>query len=447
MNQSASPADNGPMRIRVLLLTLALVAVACGEPGVSASESDPTAAPTSTTTAPSTTTTSTPVTLPSTTLPPETPSDEPYREEWLIETTGGEITALGEHTAEAHRWVETYGPEPERWSREVISIGSEAWNRYRGNEWELVDADDGIVSDLLNGHPFEVNDVLANFDAGEPDSYEGRDVTTYSATGPVVADFSGVDPDRITKATATVSIFAGDSFATYELYYERDDGDWARLTYRTYDFGAPITIERPEVVPVIETCRDRGNHLIDEIGAYRSRYDLLHDGAAIASIEELRTLDPWAWQTTIRFTDGTTIDTLWVDGGFQYWRAPGEDWQQDDDLLNQSLTYRAFVEDLRVRDVVEQFAPIRQAEVAGRAVDIYELDIEDMHSLNDSLTRDTDALEATLWIEPCWSPALVKLEVIATGSGYAEGEFHVVYELFDLGTTDVIDIPAEALDR
>ena len=43
-----------------------------------------------------------------------------------------------------------------------------------------------------------------------------------------------------------------------------------------------------------------------------------------------------------------------------------------------------------------------------------------------------------------FSPELIGLEVIATGSRYAEGEFHVVYELFDLGTTDVIDIPAEA---
>jgi len=51
-----------------------------------------------------------------------------------------------------------------------------------------------------------------------------------------------------------------------------------------------------------------------------------------------------------------------------------------------------------------------------------------------------------MWIEQCAHPQLIKLEVIAEGLGYAEGEFHVVYELFDFGTTDTIDIPAEALE-
>lgn len=433
------------MRIRVFLLALSLVAVACGDPGPSASESTTTVASTTTTTLPTTTTTTTSTTA-TTTAPPDDPEEEAFREEWLIETKGGQIIALGEHTGAAHRWVEIYGTDPEDWSRQVIAIGDEAWNRYFGEDWEPVGANDAIVSDLLNGHPFEVSDVVDDFEPGESDSYESRDVATYSANGPLLSAFSGVDAEELAEATATASIFANDSFATYELYYELKDGDWARLTYRTYDFGAPITIERPEVAVIIETCRDFGNQLIDEVGAYRSRYDLLHAGAAIASIEELRTLDPWAWQTTVRFIDGTAIDTLWVDGGFQYWRPPGEDWQLDDDLLYQSLTYRAFVEDLRVSDVVEQFEFSGDVELAGRTVNIYELDLDDMQSLNDSLTRDTDTLQATLWIEPCWAPELIKLEVIATGAGYAEGEFHVVYELFELGTTDTIDIPAEALD-
>ncbi|MCP3976264.1 MAG: hypothetical protein GY720_17410 [bacterium] len=196
---------------------------------------------------------------------------------------------------------------------------------------------------------------------------------------------------------------------------------------------------------IIETCRDFGNQLIDEVGAYRSRYDFLHAGAAIASIEQLRTLDPWAWLTTVGFPNDVTIDTLWVDGGFQYWRPEGEDWQPDDNLLYKPLTYRAFVDDLRVAAVVDRFTPVGHAEVAGRMVDVYELDLGDMQSLSESLTRDTDTLQATVWIEPCWAPELIKLEVIATGSRYAEGEFHAVYELFGLGTTDTIDIPAEAL--
>ncbi len=435
MNRRAPLADNAPMRIRALLLTLSLVAVACGELGPNASEPPTTSTSTTTSTDPTTTTT-----------PPDEPSAEAFREEWLIETTRGQIIALGEHTATADRWVEVFGSDPEDWSRQVIAIGDEAWNRYFGEDWEHVGTDDAVVSDLLNGHPFEVSDVVAHFEPGDPDSYEGREVATYSATGSLLSAFTGFDPDRIAEATATVSIFTDDSFATYELSYELDDGDWARLTYRAYDFGAPITIERPEVPIIIETCHDRGNHLIDELGAYRSRYDLLHAGAAIASIEELRLLDPWAWQLTVTFVGGDVVDTLWVDGGFQYWRSPGEEWQPDNELLYDLLTYRAFVDDLSVPDVVEQFTPVRQAEVTGRMVDVYELSLDDIALLNDNLTRNTDMLQATLWIEPCWAPALLKLEVIATGSGYAEGEFHVVYELFDLGTTDTIDIPTEALD-
>ncbi len=421
------------------MLSLAFIGAACGDPG-------PVAAPVESSLPPPTSHLTTTTTTTTSTTPPDMTS-ESFREEWFIETNTGAITALGEHTPEAHRWLEIFGTDPDDWSREVISIGDEAWNRYAGDEWQEI-GQDGIVTDLLNGHPFELSEVLADFTPTGTDTYAGRQVTTYSAVGPGFAKYSGIDPATIVETNIAVSVFGDETFATYELYYERDTGEWANLTYRTYDFGAPIVIERPQVVPVVVTCRDRGRQLIDEIGAYRSRYDLLHPGAAFSSIEELRSLDPWAWQLTVRFAgnDEAHVDTLWVDGGAQYWREPGQDWQPDIDQIHQSMVYRPFVDDVWIPDLVERFTPVGQAEVAGRIVDVYELGLEEIQLLNNGLVHNTDTLEATFWIEPCWAPQLIKLELTATGRGYAEGEFHIVYELFDLGTTDTIDIPAEALE-
>lgn len=445
VNPYRADADSRRMRRRSLLVALTLLVVACGDPGtesVGAPIGDPTPPPTTATT---TTTTSTEAPTTTTTAAPIT-DPENYREEWVIETARGLITTIEEHTAAADRILEIFGStDPAEYFREVIVSGDQAWNRYFGHDWEIIEP--SALGDLLNQHPFTSQEVVTDFAAVGPNSHEGRDTTTFSASGPVVADYSGIDPSTVVTATAEVSLYANDTFATYELYFERDDGEFARLTYRTYDYGAPIVIELPVVVAAGPSCRDRGKQLIDEVGAYRSRYQL-HHNALVESIDELRTEDPWAWQRTvyIRDQDLAHIDTLWVDGGYEYWRPPGEDWQPDIEFRGRSWNHRDFVDDLWVPDVVEQFEPIEQAEVAERQVDVYSLDLEDMRQLNDALVPNTASLEATLWIEPCSLPELVKLELIATGSGYADGEFHVTYELYDIGTTDTIDIPPDALE-
>jgi len=104
-------ADNARMRSRLLLLMLALVAAACGEPApVAAPSTTFNAAPatpiTSTTTAAPSATSTTEAT---TTLPPEGSRSDTYREEWLVETNRGEITAQGEHAGDAHRRMEQGG--------------------------------------------------------------------------------------------------------------------------------------------------------------------------------------------------------------------------------------------------------------------------------------------------------------------------------------------------
>lgn len=443
MKRPLPGADRGRMRIRLAVLLLALLAVSCGDADPAAS--DATTAPP--TTAATTTTSSTTTTV-TTTEAPESPAAGTFREEWRIETNRGEIIVLGEHTPDADRWVESYGSQPGAITREVITAGDEAWSRYAGVEWEAIDQN-GIVNDLLNGHPFEVAEVVADFELVGTDVYEDRDVMVYSAVGPIAAGYSGIDASTIVDASAEVSIYPDDTFATYTLSFERNDGEWVRLTYRTFDFGAAITIDRPEVIVAAPSCRDRGKQLIDEVGSYRSRYDLLHPGAAFSSIEQLRLLDPWAWQTTVNFvTPGTApIVTLWVDGGYQYWRNAAGEWVADTTGEYQTIDYRPFVDDLWLPTVVETFSPVGQAEVAGRMVDVYELGLEDIRLVNEGLADNTDTLSATMWIEPCSSPALIKMEVKATGRGYAEGEYHVIYEIFDIGTSDTIDIPPEALER
>jgi hypothetical protein len=425
------------MRTGLLVVVLVLVAAACS--GSDAHSSTTTASPapnriegtTTTTAAPSPTTT---------TAPPDT-----YREEWVISTERGRIVVIGEHTSDAARWVEAYGTEPGELFHEVVVIGDEAWERFAGDNWKPTDLA-AAQQDLLNDHPFEVSDILAEFALVGPGRHERRPVTRYRAQGVVAAAFTGIDPATVTQATVDAAITAYGMFARYALSYVVEGGDRIGLTYRIYDVGAPITIARPELSEPVATCRGAFNQLIDEVGSYRSRYDLLHPGAVYSSIEELRLAEPWAWQTTVRFAADATafVDTLWI-GGLKYWRMPGEEWQADLDGHYQAVAYRPFVDDLWLPDVVEQFTPVAQAEVAGRTVDVYELGLEDMRLLNDGLVRDTDTLGATLWIEPCSHPELIKLEVVATGRGYVEGEFHVVYELYDLGTTDTIDIPPEAL--
>ncbi len=187
---------------------------------------------------------------------------------------------------------------------------------------------------------------------------------------------------------------------------------------------------------------------IATLGSYRSRYEHLHDSAAISSIEELHRLDadPRQWTVRFREPEDAAIDTLWVQGGSAYWREAGGGWQEDVDGILGSLTYRPFVDDLWLPDLVDEFDPIAETEVAGRSVEVYELGLDAIASLDPGLTRDTDTLSATFWVEPCWTPELIALEVSATGRGYVDGEFHVRYELLEFGTSDTIDIPPEALE-
>jgi hypothetical protein len=351
---------------------------------------------------------------------------------------------MGEHRPGASRWTQVYGPEPGPAAIETVVIGDEMWERS-GDEWTAVA--DPAAGDVPFSHPFGVELVTTTFEYFGTGAHEGYPVEIYRAEGPgVIADLE-LNPEVYERGTVTAAVLANGTFATYEVVIYQNDEEWARLTYRIFDIGGEVTISRPEVIPAIVSCRDPSTQLIEEVGAYRSRYDLLHTGAAFSSIEELRLEEPWAWQQTVRFRDSDSfVETLWVNGGFQYWREPDGEWQEDLDGSYQAMTYRPFVDDLWLPDLVAAFAPIATDSVNERIVDVYELDLDDIRRLNDGLVRNTDSLAATFWIEPCSRPALVKLEVRATGRGYADGEFHVVYEVYDFGTPDVIDIPPAALE-
>ncbi len=431
------------MRTRsVLALAVLVVIAACGDPGSSRTtvERVTTLSTSATTVAPAAP--EPPTTQASTTTTAVPTRIDTYRDEYVLATSRGEVILTGEHTADADRWIQRYGPDDDGLVIETVAVGDEQWERFDDEPWTVID---DPAADLFD-HPLVVEDVLATFTAIGPDEHEGLPVEVYRLEGQAVADYAGPGLE-FENGSITVAVFAGESFASYEIVINQDSDQWIRATYRIFDVGATLTIERPEVPLEVTSCRDPFAQFIEEVGSYRSRYDLLHSGSAFSSIEELRLLEPWAWQQTVRFrgTDAF-IDTLWVNGGFQYWREPGGDWQEDSDGSYQSLTYRPFVDDLWIPDLVKMFDPVASDTINGRDVDVYELGLDDIRRLNDGLVNRTDTLAATFWIEPCSSPELLKLEVLATGDGYADGEFHIVYEVFDLGTTDSIDIPPAALD-